>query len=100
MSLRQHVRRTESEILVKAVVTLYTRPGCHLCAAARRELLAAGHTDSYDLAEIDIDLDPALLARYGWDIPVVAINGVVVFKHRLSAADFRHELQRRMEKQT
>ena len=83
-----------------AQVTLYTRPGCHLCAAARDEILAAGCRDKYDLVEIDIDSDPALLARYGWDIPVVAINGVVAFKHRLTAADFRHELQRLTETET
>ncbi len=84
---------------MRANVTLYTRPGCHLCAAARRELLAAGQTDSYDLAEIDIDTDPALLARYGWDIPVVTINGVVAFKHRLTAVEFQRELQRLTDKE-
>ncbi len=79
---------------MRAKVTLYTRSGCHLCAAARRDMLAAGCAEAYELIEIDIDSDPALVARYGWDIPVVAINGVVAFKHRLSATDFRRELQR------
>jgi glutaredoxin len=85
---------------MKAQVILYTRPGCHLCAAARQEILAAGGADAYDLAEVNIDADPALAARYGWDIPVVAVNGVVVFKHRLTAAAFRRELQRLTENST
>lgn len=79
---------------MRANVTLYTRPGCHLCAEARHEIRAAGCADQYEFTEIDIDTDPTLVARYGWDIPVVVINGIVVFKHHLTAADFRRELQR------
>jgi glutaredoxin len=79
---------------MKAQVTLYTRPGCHLCVEARREILAAGCDEGYNLAEVNIDEDAALQTRYGWDIPVVTINGVVAFKHRLTAADFRRELRR------
>ncbi len=83
---------------MKAQINIYTRPGCHLCDAAKREILAAGVAECYDLVEINIDADPALVARYGWDIPVVTINGVVVFKHHLTAADFRRELKRLTEK--
>ncbi len=83
---------------MRAKVTIYTRPGCHLCAEARREILAVGRADAYELVEINIDADPALAARYGWDIPVVAINGIVAFKHRLTAAEFRRELQRLTDK--
>jgi glutaredoxin len=82
---------------MKHQVTLYTRPGCHLCVEAKREILAAGATNDYHLVEVNIDADPTLAARYGWDIPVVAINGVVCFKHRLTAADFRRELKRLTE---
>ena len=85
---------------MRVLVTLYTRPGCHLCAEARREILAAGVADLYELVEVNIDADPALAARYGWDIPVVSIGGVVAFKHRLTAADFRRELHRLTEKNT
>jgi glutaredoxin len=82
---------------MKHQVTLYTRPGCHLCVEAKREILAAGAANVYHLVEVNIDADPALAARYGWDIPVVAINGVVCFKHQLTAADFRRELKRLTE---
>lgn len=78
----------------KTRVTLYTRHGCHLCEEARREMLAAGEADSYVLEEIDIDTDPALRARYGMEIPVVSIDGVTVFKYRLTAEEFRCELRR------
>src|SRR5918998_2995797 len=42
----------------KASVKLYTRPGCHLCDDAKREMSAAGCGDLYDLEEINIDTDP------------------------------------------
>ena len=62
-----------------SVVTLYTRPGCHLCELAREAI--EGLRDElppFELAEIDIDRDEALLARFLERIPVVAVDGRVV----------------------
>lgn len=81
----------------QAQVTLYTRPGCHLCDAAKQAMLAARCEGQYTLREINIDLDPHLARRYGWDIPVVFINGVETFKHRLTTAEFRRELRRAID---
>jgi glutaredoxin len=78
----------------KAQVTLYTRAGCHLCDEAKQAILAANCRSRYTLREIDIDLDPALTRRYGWDIPVVLIDGVETFRHRLTAPDFEREIGR------
>jgi glutaredoxin len=81
----------------QAHVTLYGRPGCHLCEEAEREILKAGRRDRYTLVKVDIDTDPALRARYGMDIPVVLIDGVIVFKHRLDAREFERQLARALE---
>jgi len=78
----------------KALVTLYTRPGCHLCDEAKQAMLAARCEEQYTLREINIDLDPDLARRYGWDIPVVLIDGVETFKHRLAPSEFKRELRR------
>ena len=78
----------------KAQVILYTRPGCHLCEEAKEEMLAAGCADTYTLEEINIETDPALKERYGWEIPVVLINGHKAFKYRLTADEFKQKLQR------
>ena len=78
----------------KAQVTLYTRPGCHLCEEAKEAMLAARCEGQYTLREINIDLDPLLARRYGWDIPVILINGVETFKHRLTSSEFERELLR------
>ena len=81
----------------KARVTLYTRPGCHLCDEAKGAMLDARCEDLYTLREINIDSDPDLARRYGWDIPVVLVNGIETFKHRLAPSDFRREIRRALD---
>jgi glutaredoxin len=75
-------------------VVIYTRPGCHLCDEAKAEIARANCSDLFTLEEIDIDADPDLIRRYGYDIPVVTIDGLHAFKHRLTAAEFTRELRR------
>jgi glutaredoxin len=84
----------DSHKATKAQVTFYTRPNCHLCEEARQAMRAAGCEGQYTLREIDIDGDPELSRRYGLDIPVVLINGVQIFKHRLTASEFEREIRR------
>ena len=78
----------------KAHVVLYTRPGCHLCDEAKQEIRSADCADEYALEEINIDNDPALLERYRYEIPVITINGIKAFKHRLTAAEFKRAVKR------
>ena len=56
-------------------ITLYGRPGCHLCDDARAviERVCADLGESY--AEVSIDDDPELLARFGEEIPVTFVDG-------------------------
>ena len=62
-----------------SVVTLYTRPGCHLCDEARKAISARREElPPFDLREIDIETDPILHTRYLERIPVVAVDGEVV----------------------
>jgi len=78
----------------KAHVILYTRPGCHLCEEAKEEMKAADCQARYTLEEINIEGDEKLKELYGWEIPVIFINGVKAFKYRLTAAEFKRRLQR------
>ena len=60
-------------------VTLYTRPGCHLCDEARAAILElSGDGAEIELDEIDIDGDDRLLAAYLERIPVIEVDGVEV----------------------
>ena len=57
-------------------ITLYARPGCHLCDEARDTIAeVAGEAE---LTEIDIDRDDRLLAAYLERIPVIEVDGVEV----------------------
>ena len=60
-------------------VTLYTRPGCHLCDQARKAIIAMRpELPAFELHEVDIEGDDGLLARYLERIPVVAVDGEIV----------------------
>jgi glutaredoxin len=78
----------------RATVTIYTRPGCHLCDEAKAAMHASGCDGEYSLEEINIDEDPELRERYGNDIPVILINGAKVFKHRVDPGEFKRKLRR------
>ena len=56
-------------------VTLYGRPGCHLCDDARAVLERLRASTPFALEEIDITADDALHARYLERIPVIALDG-------------------------
>jgi len=61
------------------VVTLYTRPGCHLCDEALQAILGLrGELPPFELREVNIEQDEDLLTRYLERIPVVAVDGEVV----------------------
>lgn len=76
----------------KAHVTIYSKPGCHLCDEAKEAIQSAGCGDQFTLTEINIETDPELMAKYRYDIPVIAINGVDTFMHRVASAEFRERI--------
>lgn len=47
------------------------------------------------LDEIDISTDPALIDRYGLEIPVLTIDGKKVAKYRVSEAELTRMIARR-----
>lgn len=73
------------------VVTLFTRPGCHLCRPVRYIIERVAADLPVRFEEIDID-DPGhehWRALYTNDIPVVHINGTEHARHRLDERAFR-----------
>ena len=73
-------------------VTLYTRPGCHLCDEAKAAIAPLLSEVGATLREVSIDGDAELEARYGWDIPVIFIGARKAAKHRVDLAQFRRQL--------
>ena len=74
-------------------VALYTRPGCHLCEEAKAAIGPLLREFGAALREINIENDPVLEERYGWEIPVVFIGPRKAAKHRVDVEQFRRQLQ-------
>jgi hypothetical protein len=60
------------------VVTLYSRPDCHLCDEARAEIRAMRRALPFDLREVDIETEERLTRAYLERIPVVEVDGEIV----------------------
>lgn len=75
-------------------LTLYSRPGCHLCDEMKEIVLPIAAEIGAVVDEIDISTSAALEAEYGYDIPVLLVNGRKAFKHQLTAREFRKRLAR------
>lgn len=56
-------------------VTLYGKPGCHLCEDARETVAAVCAELGVDWTEVDITTDEALFRRFGEQIPVTFVDG-------------------------
>ena len=67
------------------VVTLYGKPGCHLCDEARAVVRDALAGREVRLDEVDVTLDPLLERRYGERIPVLAVDGEEMFEYVVDA---------------
>ncbi len=74
-------------------VTLYGRPGCHLCDDARVVLERVRQRQPFELREQNIEADEELLRRYLERIPVVAIDGRDAFDLFVDEAAFERALQ-------
>ena len=74
-------------------VTLYTRPGCHLCEKAKTTIAPLLREFGAVLHEVNIDKDAILRERYGSDVPVIYIGARKAAKHRVELAQFRRQLQ-------
>jgi hypothetical protein len=60
---------------VSISATLYTKPGCHLCADAATALERLRARHPHELLLVDITADAMLMQEYGLRIPVLAIAG-------------------------
>ena len=76
----------------KTRVIIYSRPGCHLCDEAKAAIQSAGCDDRFTLEEINIESDDELLNKYRYDIPVIMIDGVEAFIHRVDPREFKSRL--------
>jgi predicted thioredoxin/glutaredoxin len=77
-----------------ARLQLVQRHDCGLCATMLEELTALARTLSLPPIElVDVDSNPQLLRRHGLDVPVLLLDGTVVCRHRLDAAELARLLR-------
>ncbi len=55
-------------------VVLFSKPDCHLCQEALRELETLRARYPHQLEVVDITTDPVLMQAYGERIPVVQVG--------------------------
>ena len=77
-----------------ARLTVLHRHDCELC----EEMLAALERLKTTLAlpaieVVDVDSDPELKRRHGFDVPVLLLDGTVVCRHRLEESELRRLLR-------
>ena len=71
-------------------VTLYGKPGCHLCDEARAVLAGL----DAEVEEVDVSADAGLHAEYGERIPVVTVDGREVAQFHVDLAAVEAALDR------
>src|SRR5581483_11849235 len=76
------------------IVTLYGRPGCHLCEDAAALLSRLARELGFRWQSVDIDADARLLALYDQVVPVVALDGAEIARAPIRPAALRERLQR------
>lgn len=74
------------------VFTLYTRSGCPLCDEMAEVVRAPIEGAGYRLRMVDVDADPALKARFGWDVPLLFEGDTEICRHFPDSAALRERL--------
>ena len=77
------------------VITLYSKPDCHLCDDALAVLQALQGELSFELVELDITREEALHRAYFERIPVVALDGEELCEHFVEETLVRERLESR-----
>jgi glutaredoxin len=75
-------------------LTLYSRPGCHLCDEARAALDRVRARAPFALREVNIETDVSLHRRYLERIPVVALGDEELFDFFVDEAALEDRLYR------
>ena len=74
-------------------LTLYSRPGCHLCDEMKVVVARVAGAIPLSLQEIDISTDPTLEARYGLEIPVLLVEGKKAAKYTVTETELTRLLK-------
>lgn len=80
---------------MRARVVLYERAGCHLCEEMRSTLDEFLGAQRYE--RVDIDASDELVLRYGFRVPVLAVDGRDLLEVPASAEEVRRVAMRLLD---
>ncbi len=92
-----HWYRTEDGRLATAGprdITLYTRPGCHLCDEAKQTIAPLAEKYAAPIREVNIDEDSVLRTRYNEEVPVLFLGSKKIAKFKVDEEQLRRRLER------
>jgi glutaredoxin len=74
-------------------ITIYSKPDCHLCDDAKAILKKL----NLDFQEINIENDAEAYEKYKWEIPVIFVDDVKLFKGIVDEVKLRKALKARAD---
>ena len=74
-------------------IDIYSRPGCHLCDEAKAVIEPFSARYPLHIVVTNVDSKQDLRDAYGTEIPVVMINGIEAFRHRVDARVLERKLK-------
>jgi glutaredoxin len=69
---------------VTPALTLYSRPGCHLCDEMKAVVDRVAASRPITMEVVDISSDASLEREFGLEIPVLFVDGRKVAKYRIT----------------
>ena len=76
-------------------LTIYTRPGCHLCDEMKAVVERVARSVPLTIDEVDISRDAELEERYRLEIPVLMVNGRKAAKYRITEGELLRIVKQR-----
>lgn len=74
-------------------LTLLTRSGCPLCEDMALQVRALIAGSPHGLMPVDVDADPALKLKYGWEVPLLFDGSTEICRHELNLPAFQEWLR-------
>ncbi len=74
---------------------LYSKKECHLCDIAKKELNDLGKELAFSITEVDIEKDREVYEKYKHLIPVIEIDGIVIFTGKIDREKLKNALRQK-----
>ncbi|CAN2224761.1 Glutaredoxin-like [Candidatus Nanopelagicaceae bacterium] len=80
------------------LITIYSRQNCHLCEVAEATLTELKAELDFEIAVTFIDGNDALEKLYGYQVPVIHIDGIHHDFFKVDPVRFRSSLERHRQR--